>query len=140
MAANLMDMALLPVLRPRVMTSNMALLRSRATNSNTARPSSRATTSNTALLHNRAIASSMGRRRVMVASMDRLSSRDITAGTEPPRRFYQRSVQTTEFMTELVCAKCGRTGHITWKGTTEAKRVVEFSESLSRGPGPPVAF
>jgi len=45
-----------------------------------------------------------------------------------------------ELMSELVCAKCGRTGHITWERRGDAGQVVNFSDCLSRDPGPPIIF
>ena len=46
----------------------------------------------------------------------------------------------TQYMNELTCAGCGRTGHITWEGTGEHKRVVNLSESLEQQPGTPRIF
>ena len=45
-----------------------------------------------------------------------------------------------QFMNEIVCSGCGTTGHITWDGTGEARRVVEMSDSLTLHPGTPPIF
>ena len=45
-----------------------------------------------------------------------------------------------QYLSELVCRECGRTGHITWEGTGTAKRVVEVSESVKHDLGPPPVF
>ena len=45
-----------------------------------------------------------------------------------------------QFMNEIVCAGCGTTGHITWDGTGETKRVIEKSDNLERLPGDPPTF
>ena len=53
-----------------------------------------------------------------------------TAEARPPR----------QFMNEIVCGGCGTTGHITWDGTGESRRVIEMSESLQLHPGTPPTF
>ena len=45
-----------------------------------------------------------------------------------------------QFMNELVCSNCGSTGHITWDGTGESRRVIEMSDSLEMHPGTPPTF
>ena len=43
----------------------------------------------------------------------------------------QRMVTMTELMSELVCARCGRTGHVAWERREDDKQVVNFSDCLS---------
>ncbi len=50
------------------------------------------------------------------------------------------TAEHAQYMNELVCGGCGRTAHITWAGTGDARRVVEMSESLKIHPGTPPTF
>ena len=45
-----------------------------------------------------------------------------------------------QFMNEIVCSGCGTTGHITWDGTGDTKKVIEMSDSLEMLPGDPPTF
>jgi hypothetical protein len=46
----------------------------------------------------------------------------------------------TQYMNELTCAGCGKTGHITWEGAGAQKRVVNMSDNLKQQPGTPPTF
>jgi hypothetical protein len=46
----------------------------------------------------------------------------------------------TELISELVCARCGRTGHVTWERRGDSKQVVSFSDCLRMDPGLPITF
>jgi hypothetical protein len=45
-----------------------------------------------------------------------------------------------EFMSELVCAGCAQTGHITWDGNGPDRRVVSMSDTIQEHPGDPPSF
>jgi predicted RNA-binding Zn-ribbon protein involved in translation (DUF1610 family) len=49
-------------------------------------------------------------------------------------------IMAKEYMSELVCPKCGKTAHIVWEGSERARKVVEVSSSIKYNGGNPPSF
>ena len=48
--------------------------------------------------------------------------------------------ETAQYLSEFVCGNCARTGHVTWEGTGDNKRIVEKTENVKAADGEKFVF